>query len=241
MLKEGERLDSLQRNGYSIIQNEDGFCFGMDAVLLSAFTVVKKGERVLDLGTGTGVIPILLEAKTEGSHFTGLDIQEQCADMARRSVMHNGLQDKIDIVCGDLCNIKEFFKRGDFDVVVSNPPYMAELTGEVNPESAKAVSRHEIKCTLKDVVKAASDMLQEGGRFYMVHRPHRLAEIITVLRENRLEPKRMRMVHPRIGSDANMVLIEAVRDGGTFLKVEKPLVIFDGDGEYCREVSDIYG
>ena len=240
-LKDGERVDSLQRDGYNIIQNEDGFRFGMDAVLLTAFTEVKKGERVLDLGTGTGVIPILLSAKTEGEHFTGLEIQEDCADMARRSVMMNGLENRVSVVQGDLKEIKSLFKRGDFDVVVSNPPYMVNSSGEINPDSRKAISRHEIRCTLEDVVRAASDMLQEGGRFYMVHRPFRLAEIITLLKQYRLEPKRMRLVHPRRDAEANMVLICAVRDGKAFLKAEKPLIIFDDSGEYCEEVKEIYG
>ena len=221
-LKERERVDDLQRNGYRIIQRTDGFCFGMDAVLLSGFAMVKKGERALDLGTGTGIIPILLEAKTEGEHFSALEIQREVADMARRSVSLNGLEEKIQIVEGDIREASQIFGAASFDVVTSNPPYMNDAHGLKNPDLPKAIARHEVLCTLDDVVREASRVLKTGGRFYMVHRPHRLAEIITVLRGYKLEPKRMKMVHPFADRDANMVLIEAVKGGGVFLKMEAP-------------------
>ena len=240
-LKERERVDDLQRNGYRIIQRTDGFCFGMDAVLLSGFAMVKKGERVLDLGTGTGIIPILLEAKTEGEHFSALEIQREVADMARRSVSLNGLEEKIQIVEGDIREASQIFGTASFDVVTSNPPYMNDAHGLKNPDLPKAIARHEVLCTLDDVVREASRVLKAGGRFYMVHRPHRLAEIITVLRGYKLEPKRMKMVHPFADRDANMVLIEAVRGGGVFLKMEAPVIVFKEPGVYADEIRDVYG
>ena len=240
-LKERERVDDLQRNGYRIIQRTDGFCFGMDAVLLSGFAMVKKGERVLDLGTGTGIIPILLEAKTEGEHFSALEIQREVADMAKRSVSLNGLEEKIQIVEGDIREASQIFGTASFDVVTSNPPYMNDAHGLKNPDLPKAIARHEVLCTLDDVVREASRVLKTGGRFYMVHRPHRLAEIITVLRGYKLEPKRMKMVHPFADRDANMVLIEAVRGGGVFLKMEAPVIVFKEPGVYADEIWDVYG
>ena len=240
-LKERERVDDLQRNGYRIIQRTDGFCFGMDAVLLSGFAMVKKGERALDLGTGTGIIPILLEAKTEGEHFSALEIQREVADMARRSVSLNGLEEKIQIVEGDIREASQIFGTASFDVVTSNPPYMNDAHGLKNPNLPKAIARHEVLCTLDDVVREASRVLKAGGRFYMVHRPHRLAEIITVLRGYKLEPKRMKMVHPFADRDANMVLIEAVKGGGVFLKMEAPVIVFKEPGVYADEIRDVYG
>ena len=240
-LKERERVDDLQRNGYRIIQRTDGFCFGMDAVLLSGFAMVKKGERALDLGTGTGIIPILLEAKTEGEHFSALEIQREVADMARRSVSLDGLEEKIQIVEGDIREASQIFGAASFDVVTSNPPYMNDAHGLKNPDLPKAIARHEVLCTLDDVVREASRVLKTGGRFYMVHRPHRLAEIITVLRGYKLEPKRMKMVHPFADRDANMVLIEAVKGGGVFLKMEAPVIVFKEPGVYADEIRDVYG
>ena len=240
-LKERERVDDLQRNGYRIIQRTDGFCFGMDAVLLSGFAMVKKGERALDLGTGTGIIPILLEAKTEGEHFSALEIQREVADMARRSVSLNGLEEKIQIVEGDIREASQIFGAASFDVVTCNPPYMNDAHGLKNPDLPKAIARHEVLCTLDDVVREASRVLKTGGRFYMVHRPHRLAEIITVLRGYKLEPKRMKMVHPFADRDANMVLIEAVKGGGVFLKMEAPVIVFKEPGVYADEIRDVYG
>ena len=213
----------------------------MDAVLLSGFAVVKKGERVLDLGTGTGIIPILLTAKTEGRHFTGLEIQEESADMARRSVTYNHLEDKVDIVTGDIAEASSLFALASFDVVTTNPPYMNESHGLKNPEDAKAIARHEVKCTLEDVVREGTRVLRPGGRFYMVHRPRRLIEIITAMKHHGLEPKRMKMVHPYGDREANMVLIEAVRGGGPLLKMEAPVIVFDQNGEYSQEIRTTYG
>ena len=209
-LREDERIDDLHRNGYRIIQNQKAFCFGMDAVLLSGYASVKPGERALDLGTGTGIIPILLEAKTEGSYFAGLEIQENMAEMARRSVWLNGLEGKIEIVTGDIKEAGRIFGAASFDVVTSNPPYMNDSHGLKNPDLPKAIARHEVLCTLEDVVREGAKVLRPGGRFYMVHRPHRLIEIITAFTKYKLEPKRMKLVHPFVDKDANMVLIGAV-------------------------------
>lgn len=240
-LRPGERLDDLQRNGYKIIQNENKFCFGMDAVLLSGFANVKEGENVLDLGTGTGIIPILLAGKTKGRHFTGLEIQSCSADMAARSVKYNHLEDRISIVEGDIKEAGKVFEPASFDVITSNPPYMTGQHGLVNPDEEKAIARHEICCTLEDVISQAAKLLRVGGRFYLVHRPFRLAEIIHMLVEYRLEPKRMKLVYPFVDREPNMVLIEAVRGGKSRITVEKPLIVYQKPGVYTDEIYDIYG
>ncbi|MGL6200192.1 MAG: tRNA1(Val) (adenine(37)-N6)-methyltransferase [Lachnospiraceae bacterium] len=236
-LKSWERLDDLQLNGYEIIQNPEKFCFGMDAVLLSGFVKVKTGERVLDLGTGTGILPLLLAAKTNGRHFTGLEIQEESADMARRSVEHNGLSDKIEIITGDIREAANLFGSASFEVVTVNPPYMADTRGLKNPDSAKAIARHEVLCTLDDVLRESAKILEPKGRFYMVHRPWRLVEIITAMAAYRIEPKRMRFVHPYLEKEPNMVLIEGIRDGNSQLNVEPPLIVFDENGNYTSELA----
>ncbi len=240
-LREGERLDDLQRNGYRIIQNEKLFCFGMDAVLLAGFADVKEGGRSLDLGTGTGIIPILMEARTKGAHFAGLEISGTSADMAARSVALNGLGQKIQIIQGDIKEAGELFAPASFDTVTSNPPYMIGQHGLVNPDLEKAAARHEILCTLEDVVRAASKLVVPGGHFYMVHRPFRLAEIIRTLSAYKLEPKRMRLVYPFVDKEPNMVLIEAVRGGRPRMTVEKPLIVYERPGVYTREITEIYG
>lgn len=240
-LYEGERIDDLQRNGYRIIQSKDGFCFGMDAVLLSGFARVREREHVLDLGTGTGIIPILLEAKTPGEHFTGLEIQKKSADMARRSVELNDLSDRISIVEGDIKEAVSMFGRASFDVVTSNPPYMTGNHGLVNPELPKAIARHEVLCTLEDVIGQASGLLRENGRFYMVHRPFRLAEIMTMMVKYHLEPKRMKLVYPYIDKEPNMVLIEGLKGGKSRITVEKPLIVYKEPGVYTDEIYDVYG
>lgn len=236
-----ERIDDLHIRGYRIIQNPKDFCFGMDAVLLSDFTKVKEGETLLDLGTGNGIIPILLEAKTQGSHFTGLELQRASAELAEKSIWMNQQRDKVKIVIGDIKEADQLFPLSSFDVITSNPPYMDGGKGLVNPHSPKAIARHEIFCTLRDVICAASRLLRVGGRFYMVHKPHRLTEIIMILKEYKLEPKRMRLVHAYKDKDANMVLIEAVRNGKVMIKVEKPLIIYEDVNLYSDEIYEIYG
>lgn len=241
VLKENERIDDLQRNGYQIIQDPERFCFGMDAVLLSGFAKVKAGSRLLDMGTGTGIIPILLEAKTQAFHLTGLEIQEESADMARRSVALNKLEDKITIVTGDIKEATDIFGAASFDVITCNPPYMIGEHGLTNLVKPKAIARHEILCTLEDVISQASKLLKPGGNFFMVHRPFRLAEIMVLLHEYKLEPKRMQLVYPFVDKEPNMVLIEANRGGKPRMKVEKPLIIYKEEGVYMPEIYDIYG
>lgn len=244
-LKPGERIDELQRNGYGIIQSEDNFRFGMDAVLLSGFAGVKKGGTAVDLGTGTGIIPILMEAKTEGRQFFGLEIQEAMAEMASRSVRLNGLEEKIHIINGDICCVADIPELvgvlGRADTVTCNPPYMKESHGIKNPEDAKAIARHEIKCSLSDVCRAASRLLRSRGHFYMVHRPLRLTEIIEEMRKCRLEPKRIKPVYPFIDKEANMVLIEAVKDGAAECRFESPVIVYSEPGKYTDEIYRIYG
>lgn len=239
-LLEQERLDDLQ-NGYKIIQNPNYFCYGMDAVLLSWFAKVKKQEVALDLGTGPGVIPMLLKAKTPGEHFTGLEIQDQVANMARRSVAYNHLEEDITIVTGDIKEAAAIFGGASFHVVTSNPPYMTEHHGLVNPEEPKAIARHELLCSLEDVISQASKVIKTNGRFYMVHRPFRLAEIMGLMMKYKLEPKRMQLVHPYADKEPNMLLIEGLKGGNPRIKVEKPLVVYEKPGVYTKDILDIYG
>ncbi len=240
ILKEGERLDSLQRNGYEIIQHPGRFCFGMDAVLLSSFVQAKEGEKVLDLCTGTGVIPILLEAKTKASHFCGLEIQPESADMAKRSVSLNGLEEKIEITCGDLKNAGAFYAPASFDVITCNPPYMKSSAGLKNPNDAQAIARHEVACTLEDVLHCAAGLLKHGGRFYMVHKPERLSEILCKMSECKIEPKALRLVYPYKDREPNMILVEGRLGGRSGMKVLKPLIIMDESGAYTKEVAAVY-
>lgn len=241
LLIDGERIDDLHRNGYRIIQDPERFCFGMDAVLLSGFAKVKPGERVLDMGTGTGIIPILLEAKTKGESFTGLEVQPESADMAARSVKLNGQEDRVHIVTGDIKEAEQIFGAASFQVVTCNPPYMTANHGLQNPDQPKAIARHEVLCTLEDVITQAARVLVPGGRFYMVHRPFRLAEIMSGLCAHGLEPKRMRLVYPFVDREPNMVLIEALKGGRPRITVEKPLIIYKEPGKYMDEIYDIYG
>lgn len=241
VLKENERIDDLQRNGYRIIQDPKRFCFGMDAVLLSGFAQVKDGARVLDLGTGTGIIPLLLAAKTGAAHLTGLEIQKDSADMAKRSVLLNGLEEKITIVTGDIKEAGELFAAASFDVITCNPPYMIGRHGLKNPADAKAIARHEILCTLEDVIAQTQRLLKPGGKFFLVHRPFRLAEIMTTMRSYKLEPKRMRLVYPFVDKEPNMVLLESVRGGRARMTVEKPLIVYREPGVYMPEIYEVYG
>lgn len=241
LLKEQERIDELQRNGYKIIQNPEKFCFGMDAVLLSGFVRAKEGAQILDLGTGTGIIPLLLAAKTKAAHLSALEIQPESADMARRSVALNGLEKKIAIIEGDIKEADKLFGAASFDVITCNPPYMIGRHGLQNPDAPKAIARHEILCTLEDVIRVTARLLKPGGNFFMVHRPFRLAEIITLLVRYRLEPKRMQLVYPYVDKEPNMVLLEANRGGKSRITVEKPLIVYESRGVYTREIYDIYG
>ena len=239
-LKPEERLDDLQIKGYEIIQSPGRFCFGMDAVLLSSYAKVRKRELALDLGTGTGILPILLEAKNEGEHYTGLEIQEESADMARRSVSHNGLEDKIDIVTGDIKEASGIFGAASFHVITTNPPYMIGEHGLKNENEALYIARHEALCTLDDILRESARLLKPKGRFYMVHRPFRLPEILAKMSAYGIEPKRMRLVYPHIDKEPNMVLLEGLRGGRLRMQVEPPLIVYRKDGEYTEELLEIY-
>ena len=219
-----ERVDDLQCGGYRIIQDPRGFCFGVDAVSLSNFAIIKKGETVLDLCTGSGVVPILLCAKTQGKHFTGLEIQQTMADMARRSVEMNSLENRIKIDCGDLRD--NIYPPNSFDVVTVNPPYMNQKGGHLNADDSKAVARHEIACNLADIVAVSAKVLKTGGRLYMVHRPHRLADVLCALRRVNMEPKTMQFIQSSPDHDPSLVLIEAVDHGKPMVKV-RPVLFLD--------------
>lgn len=239
-LHAGERLDDLQRKGYHIIQNPEKFCFGMDAVLLSHFVELKKGNRVLDMGTGTGILPILLCAISEKTQFDALEIQMESADMATRSVKLNELENRIHITQGNISQASAIYGKQSFDAVVTNPPYMNDKHGLQNPDLPKAIARHEILCTLEDVIREASLVLKPQKSLFMVHRPHRLPEIFQTMQRHGLEPKRMRMVHPYIHKEPNMVLIEAVRNGNPMLKTEPPIIVYQRAGVYTQQILDIY-
>ena len=235
-----ERLDALHRNGLKIIQDPKRFCFGIDAVLLSDFVKVKKGEAVLDFCTGGGIVPLLLSAKTAANHITGLEIQAKSVDMARRSVALNDLRHRITINEGDVKAAPALYKPGMFQVITVNPPYMNAGGGLQNACDDQSIARHEILCTLQDVVLSASQLLLTGGRFYMIHRPHRLTDIFITLRAHRLEPKTCRFVHATSDKEPALLLVEAARDGKPMLKILPPLFIYGTDGQYTAETMHIY-
>jgi tRNA1Val (adenine37-N6)-methyltransferase len=239
-LMDNERIDDLQYKGLKLIQKKDGFCFGVDAVLLANFADIKKGDRVIDLGTGTGIISVLLAGKTEAEKVTGLEIQPQVAEMAERSIKLNNLESRVNIVCGDIKNTVQHFGASSFDAVVTNPPYMNNGGGLVNPTDSLAIARHEIMCTLEDVIKASSKLLKPGGRFAMVHRPDRLVDIIFLMRTCGIEPKFIRFVHPSPYKKANILLIKGTRGGKPQLKMMEPLYVYDEKGDFSKEIDEIY-
>ena len=236
-----ERLDDLQVKGYHIIQNKKTFCVGIDAVLLATFAKVKQGESALDLGCGNGIIPILLAAKTEGKQFVGLEIQEESASLAKRSVSYNKLDEKVKIIQGDIKETGRLFGTASFRVVTTNPPYMIGDHGIKNNADAKTIARHEVLCTLDDIIRETGKVLEFKGRFYMVHRPFRLAEIFATMMKYGIEPKRMRLVHPYVDKEPNMVLIEGMKGGKSRIKVEPPLIVYQQDGTYTQEILEWYG
>lgn len=239
-LKRGERIDDLQREGFRLIQDPDMFCFGIDAVLLADFAKADRNSKVLDLCTGNGVIPVLMLSRKKGYVYKAIEIQEASADIARRNVKVNGLEDRLEIICGDIKNVPELVGRDTFDVVTCNPPYMLSGGGIPNPEDAKALARHEILCNFDDVARAASQALKVGGKLYLVHSTRRLSEIFDSLRRHKLEPKKIRMVHSFADKPAVMILIEASKAGGVELIVESPLIIYKSNGIYTDEVMKIY-
>ena len=241
-LNKDERIDDLGLKGLKIIQNSKWFCFGIDSVLLSDFSKnIKKDSRVIDLGTGTGIISILLCGKTELKNIVGVDIQENVCEMANRSILLNELQNRAKIVCDNITNMRNRYDTCSFDVVVTNPPYKKNNTGIKNEEKQKEISRHEIYADLDDFLKTAFYLLKDKGEFYMVHRPERLVDILCVMRKNRIEPKELKFVFPKISSKPSLVLIKGIKNAKEFLKVEKNLIIYNEDGTYTKELLNIYG
>ena len=234
-------VEDFASKNLKILQDKESFCFGIDAVLLSDFVKIRRMEKTLDLGTGTGVIPLLLASSYADNCFTGLEIQEDAVNLARKSVSLNSLDGRVEIVHGDLKNAPDIFGKNTFDAVTSNPPYIRETHGKSSDSDKVAFARREILCTLSDVVKAAAALLKSDGRFYMIHRPERLAEIIVEFSKNRLEAKRLRFVHPKAGAAPTMLLIEGRKNAKPGLLVEKPLVVYSADGNYTEEVALIYG
>ena len=236
-----EQIDTL-KNGYKIIQDSERFQFGIDAVLLADFAAKEMhgGDSVIDLGTGTGIIPLLMAKKCDSASFTGLEVQKESADMAERSVGLNAMESRIRIVNGDLCQVDQQFSRHSFNIVTCNPPYMIDDHGKGNDLDAKTIARHEVLCTLEDVVAAADYLLATHGKFFMIHRPFRLPEIFESLAAHKLEMKRMRLIQPFAGKEPNMVLIEARKNAKRRLTIEPPLIVRDDNGEYTVEVQDIY-
>lgn len=240
-VRDNESIDDLQLKGLNLIQKIDGFKFGVDAVLLSDFANVKKKHRVIDLCTGTGIIPFLLYGKYEPTEIYGLEIQDDMVEMATRSTKLNSLEEKIVFVNEDLKNIEYLKRLEKFDVVTVNPPYKLNNAGIINNSDKLAIARHEVLCNLEDVISASRILLKDNGRMFMVHRPERLADIFTLMRKYKIEPKRVKMVHPKIGKAPNIVLVEGQRDGGAYLKWEAPLYVYDENGRYTKEIDLIYG
>jgi len=238
---EYERVDDLQLNGLRIIQNPSGFCFGIDAVLLSNFIKLKKDEIVVEFGTGTGIIPILLSSKASFNKIHAFEVQHEVAEMAKRSIQLNKLDDKIEVIEANLVDANNYFEAGSVDVVFSNPPYMSGVGGIKNDHEMKRISRHEILCTLEDIIANASRMLRFRGRFYMIHRPNRMVDILTLCRKHKLEPKEIRMIQPYADKKPNIFLIMCSKGGQSELKFYDPLIVYEKDGRYTSEIYKIYG
>ena len=241
LVKDGETLDDVQLKDICIIQKREGFRFGIDAVLLANFANVKKKHKVMDLCTGTGIVPFIIKGKKEPEKIVGLEIQNEFVEMANRSIKINGFNDTMEFLHGDLKD-KELLKSvGRFDVVTVNPPYKLEKSGIVNPNDKYAIARHEVMCNLDNVIEACRIVLKDNGRLYMVHRPERLADIFCIMRKYKIEPKRVQMVHPNTKKPANILLVEGQRDGGAYLKWEPPIYVYNDDGSFSKEINEIYG
>lgn len=240
-LKKDERIDDLEYEGLKIIQNKNGFCFGIDAVLLSDFAKeIKKGSKVLDLGTGTGILGILLCKKTELKNIIGVEIQKDVYDMAQRSIKLNNLEDKFSVINADIKELEKKLELQSFDAIVTNPPYKKDNTGLKNDNEYEIISRHEVKCNLEDVIRVSSKLLKNNGKFFMVHRPERLKDIIINLEKYKMQIKEMRFVYPNMSKKPNMILIKAVKGARDFLNVQEPLFVYNEDGTYTEEILKIY-
>lgn len=240
-IKNDETLDDLQLKGIRLIQKKDAFRFGVDAVLLANFAKIKKGFKVVDLCSGTGIIPFILAGKTDAEKITGIEIQDEMVDMANRSISINNLEKKLAFKGLDLKNISELSKLEKVDVVTVNPPYKLKNSGIINEDDKNAIARHEICCDFEDVIIAAKAVLKHNGRIYIIHRPERLVDILCIMRKHKVEPKQIRMVHPNQLKAPNMVLIEGQNNGGAFLKWMPPLYVYDLKGNYTEEINNIYG
>ena len=241
-LKDNERIDDLQLNNLKIIQNKDGFCFGIDSVLLSDFAKdIRNNSKVLDLGTGTGIIGILLCAKTKLSKIYGKDNQKEVCDMALRSIKLNNLENKFEIINANIKNLKNIFEENTFDAIVSNPPYKKDNSGLKNESETKLISRHEITASLEDFISISSKLLKNNGSIYMVHRPERLSDLFYLLKKYNLEPKKLRLVQAYFDSKPKLVLVKATKNAKSFLNIEEPLIIYNKEGSYTDEIFKIYG
>ena len=241
LLKDNERIDDLQLNNLKIIQNKNGFCFGIDSVLLADFAKdIRNNSKVLDLGTGTGIIATLLCAKTKLSKIYGIDIQKDVCDMASRSIKLNNLEDKFEIINTNIKDLKNIFEESSFDAIVSNPPYKKENSGIKNETETKLISRHEITASLEDFVSISSKLLNSNSSLYMVHRPERLSDLFYLLKKYNLEPKKLRIVQSYVDSKPKLILVKATKNAKSFLNIEKPLIIYNKDGSYTDEILKIY-
>lgn len=241
LLKETERIDDLQLKNLKIIQDTEGFCFGIDAVLLGNYAEVKRNAKVVDLGTGTGIIPLIIYGKNKPSKIYAVEVQPEVAEMAKRTMKLNKIENEIEIVESNLKEVTKILGKGQYDVVTTNPPYMPSGAGEQNPEDKKAISRHEVLCTLEDVIKTAAELLNTSGKFFMVHRPQRLVDILTLMRTYDIEPKSIRFIHPYSNKKPNLLLIKGIKGGMAELKMEDPLYVYNEDGTYTAEIHQIYG
>lgn len=239
--KEDETLEDLQCDGLLLLQKKDGFRFGVDSVLLSDFAKDIKADSALDLCTGSGVVPILLSAKTKIEKFYAVEIQEAIADMAKRTVELNGLTDRIKIECADLRNADKIYGKRAFSLVTCNPPYMPKGRAVENETDSKIIARHEVKCKLSDIIEAASKLLKQQGHIILVHKPTRLVDIISLMRKADIEPKRIRFVHKNIGAQPSLVLVDGAYKGGKELRVLPPLFLYDSQGNETEELRRIYG
>ncbi|MDD6771726.1 MAG: tRNA1(Val) (adenine(37)-N6)-methyltransferase [Inconstantimicrobium porci] len=241
LVREDETLDDLQLNGINIIQKKKAFRFGIDAVLLANYANVKNNHTVIDLCTGTGIVPFIIAGKTKAKKVLGIEIQDEFVEMAHRSVEINNLQDRVDFMCADLKDTAVLKKLERADVVTVNPPYKLMNAGIKNATDKLTIARHEVLCNLENVIAASRILLKDNGRLYMVHRPERLADIFCLMRKYKIEPKRVQFVHPSAKKAPNIVLVEGQRDGGSFLKFEEPLYVYDDKGCYTKEIDEIYG